>query len=204
MLRNLHISLRKKLALGVCLLAQRRISDHKFLFAVALLSVACACVRLSYGLNEGTKFDVALWAIIEATTALCVASAPALRPLIFRGAYFTGTNKYHSAGSRRMPWSVRGTKGSFVPLEENVSANLKLNEQNVGVRTTSAYETSEYATNKSSADSFSEPEKGIGDGVGNFDAKVRRFSIPLMPQASIKGMGVHVREETGRLVKEMI
>ena len=70
-----------------------------------MLSLVCSCIRLSYGINHGTKFNVAVWAVIEATTALCVASAPALRPLIFRTSYFSrGTsNKLGgSAASRPM------------------------------------------------------------------------------------------------------
>ena len=53
------------------------------------MSVVCSCIRLSAGLLHDTKLSVALWAVVEASTALCVASAPALRPLIFRTSYFS-------------------------------------------------------------------------------------------------------------------
>src|SRR5438552_2315092 len=64
-----------------------------------MLSVICSCIRLSYGINHGTKFSVAVWAVIEATTALCVASAPALRPLIFRTSYFSRDTSNKLGGS---------------------------------------------------------------------------------------------------------
>lgn len=105
-----------------------------------------------------------------------------------------------------MAWSIRGTKGSFVPLRgKRESAKQKLNQHKEGVGgaiTNSAYERSEYATNKSSSDSFSEQEKGMGEGGGKFDGKARRFSVPFISQSSIKGMRADGREETGRLVKE--
>jgi len=78
----------------------------------------------------------------------------------------------------------------------------RLTEQKEGGR---MYERSESVTNKSSSDSCTEQEKGIGRGGERFDRSARRFSVPLIvQQGSIQGMQVHVREETGRLVKEMI
>lgn len=107
-----------------------------------------------------------------------------------------------------MAWSIRGTKGSFVPLRgkrESAKQKLNQNKEDIGgAIMNSAYEKSEYTTNKSSSDSFAEQEKGMGEGKGNFDGKARRFSVPFISQSSIKGMRVDGRGETGRLVKEMI
>jgi hypothetical protein len=88
----------------------------KILFAIALMSVVCSCIRLSAGLKEDTKLTVALWAVVEATTALCVASAPALRPLIFRTSYFTRNSSVSSLsrtvrGRRRTNMSQRDRTG---------------------------------------------------------------------------------------------
>ena len=100
---------------------------------------------------------------------------------------------------------MRGTKGSFVPLRERGSGKQKLTDQRGDGRTNSGYNRSESATNKSSSDSSTEQEKGIGRGGEKFDRNARRFSVPLIVrQGSIRGMPVHVRGETGRLVQEMI
>lgn len=69
----------------------------------------------------------------------------------------------------------------------------------------SVFNRSESATNKSSSDSSTEQEKGIGRAAEKFDRNARRFSLPLIVrQGSIQRMPVHLRDETGRLVKEMI
>jgi hypothetical protein len=104
-----------------------------------------------------------------------------------------------------LPWSVRGTKGSFVPLRERGSGKQRLTEQKGGGRMNSVFNRSESATNKSSSDSSTEQEKGIGRAAEKFDRNARRFSLPLIVrQGSIQRMPVHLRDETGRLVKEMI
>jgi hypothetical protein len=103
-----------------------------------------------------------------------------------------------------LPWSVRGTKGSFVPLQRG-SGKQRLTEQKGGGRMNNVFNRSESVTNKSSSDSSTEQEKGIGREGEKFDRNTRRASVPLIVrQGSIQGMPVHVRDETGRLVKEMI
>jgi len=98
-----------------------------------------------------------------------------------------------------------GTKGSFVPLRERGSGKQRLTEQKGGGRMNSVFNRSESATNKSSSDSSTEQEKGIGRAAEKFDRNARRFSLPLIVrQGSIQRMPVHLRDETGRLVKEMI
>ena len=89
------------------------------------MSLICACIRLSYGFSRGTKFSVGIWAVIEATTALCVASAPALRPLIFQTSYFVrGTSNKHAGSANSRPMTremtgMRGTRVSSLPLRNN-------------------------------------------------------------------------------------
>jgi hypothetical protein len=92
----------------------------QFLFAVALTSVVCACIRLSQGLNHGTKLGVAIWAVVEASTALSVACAPALRPLIFRTSYFVRDSlatPQRSVNTARRPASRKSASQSR--LNEN-------------------------------------------------------------------------------------
>lgn len=101
-----------------------------------------------------------------------------------------------------MPWSVKGTKGSFVPLAQRESAKQRLTEQKECGRP-NVYELSESVTNKSSSDSSTEQEKGLGRG--EFDSSARRFSVPLIiRRGSMQSMPVHMQEGTGRLVKDMI
>ena len=90
-----------------------------------------------------------------------------------------------------------------MPLRERESAKQELTTQIKGDEiTNSGYERSEYATNKSSSDSFSDQEKGPGRAEGRYEGTARRFSVPfIVRQYPIQ---VHVREESGRLVKEML
>lgn len=129
-----------------------------------MLSLVCACIRLSYGVNRGTKFVVAVWAVIEATTALCVASAPALRPLIFRTSYFsrdTSNKLGGSAASRPITLCQMGrTTGtaSLRPLRDSSGMRRPTTQGGKIMEEISAVDTDE-ETNQSSADSFLEERK---------------------------------------------
>jgi hypothetical protein len=88
------------------------------------MSLVCSCIRLSAGLKQGSKLSVAVWGVIECSTALCVASAPALRPLIFRTSYFSrgSSNRSRSVNVRRTSPKTskeNGTNASHSPLRND-------------------------------------------------------------------------------------
>ena len=94
--------------------------------------MVCACVRLSAGLKQGSKLSVAVWGAVEASTALCVASAPALRPLIFRTSYFSRGSSRSRSHQIPQPNSTRGftsksrgggTNTSQNPLRDSFELN---------------------------------------------------------------------------------
>jgi hypothetical protein len=151
------------------------------------LSLVCACIRLSYGINRGTKFIVAVWAVIEATTALCVASAPALRPLIFRTSYFSrGTSNMlgGSAASRpmsRRPMSVMTGTASRRPLRDSEEMRQPKTQRKINKEEISATDI-DGETNQSSTDSFLD-DKRLSEAVEPERlAGVMRFSVDLVQE----------------------
>lgn len=128
-----------------------------------MLSLVCSCIRLSYGINHGTKFNVAIWAVIEATTALCVASAPALRPLIFRTSYFSRGTSNKLGGSAASHPMTRVQKcgktgtASLRPLRESDEMILPKPEGRKILEINVVY--AEEGINKSSSDSFLDEER---------------------------------------------
>lgn len=75
-------------------------------------------MRLSAGFHDDDKWTIALWAVVESTTAICVASAPALRPLVFRTGFVSSTRTVHSRARTAFPSSTYGTQGGdFYNLE---------------------------------------------------------------------------------------
>lgn len=148
-----------------------------------MLSLVCACIRLSYGINHGTKFIVAVWAVIEATTALCVASAPALRPLVFRTSYFsrcTSNMLGGSAASRpmtRRPMSVMTGSASRRPLRDSVEMRQTTTQGKNNKEEISAID---LETNQSSTDSDLD-DKRLSDAVEPERLPgVMRFSVDLI------------------------
>jgi hypothetical protein len=127
-----------------------------------MLSLVCSCIRLSYGINHGTKFNVAIWAVIEATTALCVASAPALRPLIFRTSYFSRSTSNKLGGSAASHPMTCGQKcgktgtASLRPIRESDEMILPKPEGEK-ILETNVY--AEEGINTSSSDSFLDDER---------------------------------------------
>ena len=136
-----------------------------------MLSLICSCIRLSYGFHKSTKFIVAIWAVIEATTALCVASAPALRPLLFRTSYFsreTANKLGNSANSRPMTRQMTGmsetqASASRRPLRDGDDMQPRrmpeTKTQEVSVKEL------EDETIHTSSDSFYEQERKVNDAM---------------------------------------
>ena len=126
-----------------------------------MLSIICSCIRLSYGINHGTKFSVAVWAVIEATTALCVASAPALRPLIFRTSYFSRDTSNKLGGSAASRPITLGQMGEMTgtasrrPLRNNDEMQRASTRGKKIMGEISDVDIEE-GTNQSSSDSFLE------------------------------------------------
>ena len=58
-------------------------------------------MRLSSALHGDDKWSIGLWAVVESTTAICVASAPALRPLVFRTGFINTTSRGPSSRAER-------------------------------------------------------------------------------------------------------
>ena len=84
----------------------------------ALLTVVGSCMRLSAGFHDDDKWSIALWAVVESTTAICVASAPSLRPLVFRTGFVNSTARTpHSRARTAFPLSNGTQGGEFYNLE---------------------------------------------------------------------------------------
>jgi hypothetical protein len=123
------------------------------------MSMVCSCIRLSAGLKQGSKLSVAIWGLVECSTALCVASAPALRPLIFRTSYFSrgSSNRSRSVNIRRTSPKTskeNGTNASHSPLRDDsldISGGIQVTKV-VQVTTANAERT--LASSKSSSDGF--------------------------------------------------
>ena len=63
-------------------------------------------MRLSAAIKGDSKLSIAIWAVVESTIALCVASAPALRPLAFRTDFLSKP----SCGSPSLPSRSASTR----------------------------------------------------------------------------------------------
>jgi len=125
------------------------------------MSLVCSCIRLYSGIDDGTKFSVAIWGVIEATTAISVASAPALRPLIFRTSYFQrGTSSRElsgiaKSGGRRSQQMENGANGSSKDSSQALQKEHRV-QVTKSVRVTTTDRDSDGISYREREDSFSE------------------------------------------------
>ena len=152
------------------------------------MSLVCACIRLSAGLRQSPKLSIAIWGAVEASTALCVASAPALRPLIFRTSYFSrGSSR---SPSHQMPHpnnsrghtnkSRSGTNTSQIPLRDSLELNNGVKVTKIVQVTTIDVERG--TSSQSSADSFMDSAKHSRgtDGAEGIDPRVMGYQAEVV------------------------
>jgi hypothetical protein len=123
-------------------------------------------MRLSAAFHDDDKWSIALWAVVESTTGICVASAPALRPLVFRTGFVTTRNP-HSRDRTAFPSSSNGSRGREIYNLERVKITKTVQV------TTTCLPDGDNSTSSTTLERDGQPVGTQEGGIARFEASVR-------------------------------